>query len=69
MQLTRAANMLYQRRLDGQQALQPRAAKLPPPDEAQRIRAAYCANVRGLNLMSPFDPKRTSCDLSGQLNI
>jgi hypothetical protein len=32
MQLTRAANILYQRRLiDGQQALQPRAAKLPTP--------------------------------------
>jgi hypothetical protein len=32
MQRTRAANILYQRRLfDGQQALQPRAAKLPTP--------------------------------------
>src|SRR5262249_39421972 len=56
---TRAANILYQRRLiDGQQALQPRAAKLPIPYEAQRIAPScrsYCANVIRAILMSQSD--------------
>jgi hypothetical protein len=58
MQRTRAANILYQRRLiDGQQALQPRAAKVANPYEAQGIAPScrsYCANVIRAILMSGF---------------
>jgi hypothetical protein len=41
MQRTRAANILYQRRLiDGRQALQPRAAELPTPMRRSEQRQA-----------------------------